>query len=116
MHCAEHGLDAHLKSVNEATAVNAVRVMRWFARHQQDLLNRGEERSDNDKLAAALAFINRSPGGATAWDVYRSKQTLFDDVADARTALDTLEDDGTITGEQSRKSRRFSRKAAPRIR
>lgn len=115
-HCAENGEAAHLKFVSEQTAANAVQVMKWFARHQQELLNRGEEQSNNDKLSIALAFANRSPAGVTAWDLYRHKQTLFDNVADARAALDKLEGEGSLVGEQSRKSRRFFRKSVPRTR
>jgi len=115
-HCAENGEGAHLKMVSKETAASAVRVMKWFARHQHDLLNRGEERCDNEKLSLALAFVNRSPAGATSWDVFRANQTRFDDVADTRGALDALEDEGAITGEPSGRSRRFFRKSAPRRR
>lgn len=111
-HCSENGDQAHLKPVTEQTALNAVQVMRWFARHQQQLLERGQEQTDNDKMAVALAFVNKSSGGATAWEVYRSRQTLFENATDARSALDQLESEGAIVGEQSRKSRRFFRKAA----
>jgi hypothetical protein len=115
-HCAEHGARAHEVPMTEETAAAAVRVMRWFTRHQQDQRQSFQSTKTNNKLSVALSYVNRSPGGATAWDVYRFKQGLFDNVQDARTALDQLEDEGSITGEQSRKSRRFFRKPAPRTR
>lgn len=115
-HCADNGDQSHLAAVNEETAANAVRVMKWFAQHQQQLLESGKEQEDNDKVAVALAFVNRAVGGATARDVYRFKQSLFDNIPDARKALDQLEREGTITSEESRSSRRFFRKQAPRSR
>ena len=112
-HCAEHGEKSHLTPVTEQTAVNALSVMKWFARHQQQLLERGAELADNDKLDVALRFVNRSPNGVTPYDLFRSKQTLFEDASDARRVLGHLESEGAITaGELSRKSRRFYRKPA----
>ena len=112
-HCVEYGEKSHLTPVSEQTAVNALRVMNWFARHQQQLLERGAELADNDKLDAALHLVNRSPNGVTAYDLFRSKQTLFQDAADARRVLSHLESEGSISaGELSRKSTRYYRKQA----
>jgi Protein of unknown function (DUF3987) len=115
-HCVEHGLKSHLTPVTEQTALNALRVTKWFAWHQQQLLERGAERTNDDKMAVAKQFVDRSAGGATPYDVYRSRQTLFDNADDAQNALDELEDEGAIMSEASRKSRRYYRKPAPRSR
>jgi replicative DNA helicase len=115
-HCVEHGQKSHLTPVTEQTALNALRVMKWFAWHQQQLLERGAERTDNDKLAVAKQFVDRTLGGATPSDVYRSRQTLFDNADDAQNALDQLEHEGAIMSEQSRKGRRYNRKQVPRSR
>jgi hypothetical protein len=115
-HCAEHGKNSHHNDVAEQTALNAIRVTEWFASHQQQLLERAAERSSNEKLEVALQFVNRSSSGVTAYELFRLRQSLFDNVQDARNALDQLEDEGSITSEPSRKSRRFYRKTAPRSR
>jgi Protein of unknown function (DUF3987) len=113
-HCAEHGSQSHLTAVAEQTAISALRIIKWFAWHQQQLLERGAELSANEKLDAALNYVNGHPSGATAYDVFRKRQALFHDANDARITLDQLEEEGAITGEPSRKSRRFYRRPAPR--
>jgi replicative DNA helicase len=115
-HCVEHREKSHLTPVTEQTALNALRVTKWFSWHQRQLLGRGAERINNEKLDAARHAVTRSSGGATPYDVYRSRQALFDNVEDARNALDQLEDEGAITSEPSRGSRRYYRKQLPRSR
>lgn len=109
-HCAQHGKNAHLHEVDSATASNAVRVMKWFARHQCELILGALEIADNRRAEIALSYVNSRADGATARDLQRHKQGQFPKVADARVVLETLQSNGSITVDYSGRSKRFRRK------
>ena len=112
-HCAEHRDRSHLTPLNELTARNAVRVMKWFAHHQQGLLLDATSRAENARLAIALGFVNRS-AGITARDLHRFDQKTFENVASARESLEQLATEGAITSEDVGRGRRYMRKRMPR--
>jgi hypothetical protein len=111
-HCAQHGQTAHTQSITKSTATDAVRVMEWFARHQVELLERGEKRTDSERLSVALAFVNKCGyAGATADDLLRAHQALFENTKIARAALEQLQAEDAVFSKPSGKSRRFYRKS-----
>ena len=88
--------------------------MAWFGKHQLDVLGAVQETCYNEKLAIALAFVNRSgPAGVSARDLHRYKQTLFVDTDDALETLEQLETEGPVVRRWVGQSRRFFRRPLP---
>jgi hypothetical protein len=113
-HCAEHGVKAHTVPLGSSTADNAVEVMKWFGKHQLVLLGAVQQTCENDKLAVALPFVNKSGhAGVSARDLHRHKQGLFTDSEDALNMLEQLEAESAIVSRYVGRSRRFFRRPLP---
>jgi hypothetical protein len=111
VHAFEHGASAVHQNVNENAAAAAVSFVRWCSIFQEELAGKAVDQSCDEKLAVALAFVNRcGESGSTAESVYRSKQGLFHSVKGARAVLDQLVAECSVVY----RSRRFYRRFNPR--
>ncbi len=115
LHALEHGKNAHNHPLDVHTATNAVRIVRWFFVRTRALLEMELEHHDGVKLAVGRSYVSAHPAGITARDLYRHKQTLFDDSADAGRILCALADEGAIVaGDANKSSTRFYPRTIPK--
>ena len=72
LHAARHGGNAHAVTLEEATAKNALEVMRWFASRQLETLSAGRREKLQKRLMALMAVMAAAKTEITFRDLKRS--------------------------------------------
>lgn len=78
LHSARHGARAHQRSLDHATACNAIEIVRWFAARQLEILHRVRRENQKKDLLALLAVLAEAKGKITFRELRRS-HTLEDE-------------------------------------
>jgi hypothetical protein len=72
LHCAKHGGQAHSAVLEEASACNAVEIMRWFSDRQLEVLQVGRREKHQKRVLALLAVLAEAKGEISIRDLRRT--------------------------------------------
>lgn len=103
LHAGLHGARAHNEPLDLDTAERAVRLAKWFADQQLNLLAKGRRRAAEEIEDEVLQLIeNRKErkgcAFVTARDVYRAR--IAASAEEARNLLERMEGSGILVGEE----------------